>query len=74
MEVDIFMEKMDQNVIQKQIKDIEEDIGKRKIEMKMEIKEYIVEIEVLIKVRGWMEERFGEKKVFREDIEVFVVG
>lgn len=74
MEIDIFMEKMDQNVIQKQIKDIEEDIGKRKIEMKMEIKEYIVEIEVLIKVRGWMEERFGEKKVFREDIEVFVVG
>ena len=72
--VALFMENMDSTIISTALPAIATDIHVDPIALKLALASYFVALAIFIPMSGWMADRFGAKRIFRQAIVVFMIG
>lgn len=70
----LFMENLDSTVIATALPAISRSLGEDPLHLSLAISAYLLSLSVFIPVSGWMADRYGARRVFRNAIVVFVLG
>jgi len=70
----LFMENLDSTVIATALPAIARSLGEDPLHLSLAISSYLLSLSVFIPVSGWMADRYGARRVFRNAIVVFVLG
>ena len=70
----LFMENLDSTVIATALPAIAKSFGEDPLHLSLAISSYLLSLSVFIPVSGWMADRYGARRVFRNAIVVFVLG
>ncbi|MFT3885912.1 MAG: DHA2 family efflux MFS transporter permease subunit [Flavobacteriales bacterium] len=72
--VGLFMEQLDQTIINTAVPQISEDLGTSALSLKSVLTTYTLGLAVFIPISGWIADRFGTRRVFRFAMGVFTIG
>jgi EmrB/QacA subfamily drug resistance transporter len=70
----LFMENLDSTVIATALPAIARSLHEDPLHLSLAISAYLLSLSVFIPVSGWMADRYGARRVFRNAIVVFVLG
>lgn len=70
----LFMENLDSTVITTALPAIARSLREDPLHLSLAISAYLLSLSVFIPVSGWMADRYGARRVFRNAIVVFVLG
>jgi EmrB/QacA subfamily drug resistance transporter len=70
----LFMENLDSTVIATALPAIARSLNEDPLHLSLAISSYLLSLSVFIPVSGWMADRYGARRVFRNAIIVFVLG
>ena len=70
----LFMENLDSTVIATALPGIARSLNEDPLHLSLAISSYLLSLSIFIPVSGWMADRYGARRVFRNAIIVFVVG
>lgn len=70
----LFMENLDSTIIATALPSIARSIGEDPLHLSLAITAYLLGLSIFIPLSGWMADRYGARKVFRNAILIFVLG
>ncbi|MDB5977061.1 MAG: family efflux transporter permease subunit [Nevskia sp.] len=70
----LFMENLDSTVIATALPGIAKSLHEDPLHLSLAISSYLLSLSIFIPVSGWMADRYGARRVFRNAIIVFVIG
>ena len=70
----LFMENLDSTIIATALPEIARSLREDPLHLSLAISSYLLSLSVFIPVSGWMADRYGARRVFRNAIIVFVLG
>jgi len=69
-----FMESLDSTIIATALPEIAEALGEDPLHLSLAITSYLLSLAVFIPLSGWLADRYGSARIFRNAIVVFVLG
>ena len=70
----LFMENLDSTIITTALPAIARSFGEDPLRLSMAVTAYLLSLSIFIQLSGWMADRYGARRVFRNAIVVFVIG
>lgn len=70
----LFMENLDSTIIATALPGIARSLGEDPLHLSLAITSYLLALSIFIPLSGWMADRYGSRRVFRNAILIFVVG
>ena len=70
----LFMENLDSTIIATALPGIASSLHEDPLHLSLAISSYLLSLSIFIPVSGWMADRYGARRVFRNAIVVFVIG
>jgi MFS family permease len=70
----LFMENLDSTVIATALPAIAKSMNEDPLHLSLAITSYLLSLSIFIPLSGWMADRYGARRVFRNAILIFVLG